>query len=157
MTDTNLTGTYSANYTAQGLNENGGYIQQATLALFKFSKKTFKGTIHLYRAGAPAYRVITVSGDYILQKNEELKAIDGIVHVGIKPTPDQDPVLYQRLYVVRRKKEEFDFILIESLPVTQLERVATEGTHDPSDLSFPLPQNPPNGIIQGTFKRCDSL
>jgi len=155
MTDTNLTGTYSATYMAQGPDGSGGYTPQATLALFKFTKTTFHGVIHLYRGGAPEHRTIPVAGEYALKHNDELKAIDGLIYVGLLPGADEPPTLIQKLYVVRRKKEEFDFLLIESFPVAHMERIRGGGPADPSVPPLQPQLYPPNGIVQGTFKRCD--
>lgn len=160
MTDTNLTGTYSATWVAQAPDGSGGYTQQATLALFRFDKETFHGLIHLYRGGAPEHRTIPVKGHYELKHNDGLKAIDGVMYVGLLPGSeeppffdDEQPNQIQKLYVVRRKKEEFDFLLIESFPVAHMERIR-DGEHGDS-TGFPLPVYPPNAIVQGTFKRCD--
>jgi len=160
MTDSNLTGTYSATWVAQAPLETGGYSQQATLGLFRFDKKDFHGLIHLYRGGTPAYRTIPVKGHYELQHNDGLNAIDGMMYVGLlhgteEPSypNDEQPFLTQKLYVVRRKKEEFDFVLIESLTPAEMESVSSGDHGNPAGL--PLISNPPNAIVQGTFKRCD--
>lgn len=160
MTDTNLTGTYSATWVAQAPLETGGYSQQSTLALFRFDKTDFHGLIHLYRGGTPEHRTIPVKGQYELKHNDGLKAIDGLMYVGLlhgatEPAhPDEEqPFQIQKLYVVRRKKEEFDFVLIESFTPAQMERVRNDD-HG-SSAGFPLPPHPPNAIVQGTFKRCD--
>ena len=160
MTDTNLTGSYSATWVAQSPDGSGGYTQQATLALFRFDKKHFHDLIHLYRGGAPEHRKIPVKGHYELKHNDGLKAIDGLMYVGLLPGTEEpldldeaQPFQIQKLYVVRRKKEEFDFVLIESLPVAQMER--DQNGDSGRSAGFPLPPHPPNAIVQGTFKRCD--
>ena len=160
MTDTNLTGSYSATWVAQAPDGSGGYTQQATLALFRFDKKDFHGLIHLYRGGAPEYRTIPVKGHYELKHNDGLKAIDGLMYVGLlagteePPIPNEEqPFQTQELYIVRRKKAEFDFLLIKSLPAAHTERV--RGGEHGDTTGFPLPPHPPNAIVQGTFKRCD--
>jgi len=160
MTDTNLTGTYSATWVAQAPDGSGGYIQQATLALFRFDKKNFHGLIHLYRGGALEHRTVPVRGEYELKKNEGLNAIDGLLYVGLLPGAEEpmnfedvQPIQIQKLYVVRRKKEEFDFLLIESIPVAHMERIRGGEHGDPPDTLTQA--HTPNGIVQGTFKRCD--
>lgn len=160
MTSTNLDGTYSATYMAQSPDGNGGYIPQATLALFKFTSTTFHGAIHVYRGGAPAQRTVEVAGQYKLQKNDARRAVDGFVYVGLLPEPGAAASLYQMLYVVRRTNDEFDFILVETRPDDPLvmARIRDRGDHGTLDLSVnaidPPPAYPPNAIVQGTFKRC---